>query len=144
MRFSGGASAASLTSLTSIFFSPVWRSTNHSSPCSPELSRWTNETLVLSGLHFTVSGSRPVIPPSAKMASMVSGCLVDCAGARAVNSSRQIQQAMTRVRLMDNCERFGYRFGSLVPQDPAIVACCDVATIPLRRLERHTRASAIF
>src|SRR5438128_11688993 len=64
---------ANLDSLTKTFFPPVAASTYHSSPCSPESSRCTNETLVLSGLHFTVSGLRPVMPPSANMASSVRG-----------------------------------------------------------------------
>src|ERR1035438_10083200 len=72
MLEAGGASWESLTSLTRIFFSPVVVSTYQSSPCSPELSRSTKDTLLPSGLHLMVSGARPVRPPSAKMASMVS------------------------------------------------------------------------
>lgn len=76
-----GESRESLPSLTRTFFSPVAVSKYQSSPCSPLSSRCTKETLVPSGLHLTVSGARPVSPPSAKMASMVNclGGVVDCA-----------------------------------------------------------------
>jgi hypothetical protein len=52
-----------------------------------------NETLVLSGLHLTVSGPRPVMPPGAKMASMVRDFLsgvADCARAYQLISKKQI------------------------------------------------------
>ena len=38
------------------------------------------ENLVLSGLHLIVSGPRPVMPPSAKIASIVSGSFAESSG----------------------------------------------------------------
>src|SRR5437868_14166085 len=75
---SGGARACSLTSLTRTFLSPVVASTYHNWPCSPESSRCTNEIFLLSGLHLIVSGARPLIPPSAKIPSIVSFLAVCC------------------------------------------------------------------
>src|SRR5438046_9240708 len=75
---SGGGRACSLTSLTRTFLSPVGASTYHNWPCSPESSRCANEIFLLSGLHLIVSGARPVIPPSAKIPSIVSFLAVCC------------------------------------------------------------------
>ena len=94
----GGASAASFTSLTSTFFSPVAASTYHSSPCSPESSRWMKENLVLSGLHLIVSGPRPVMPPSAKIASIVSGSFPARSGSGDWAIAQEISTVKTTVR----------------------------------------------
>src|SRR5437660_1167540 len=66
--------------------------------CSPESSRWMKENLVLSGLHLIVSGPRPVMPPSAKIASIVSGSFPARSGSGDWAIAQEISTVKTTVR----------------------------------------------
>src|SRR5208282_1924005 len=105
---------ASLASLSNSFFSPVAASTDQSSPCSPASSRCTKEKSVLSGLHSRVSGPRPVMPPAAKMASIVNGFFAGAevwVKARAANSKTAVRKIgfFTRKLPGANCHGCGIK-----------------------------------